>query len=275
MAKAVESDGWQNESSWSKTDEAVTTKDSWESNASKNDDKRQSGSFKRRGGNSTPQEGWGNAPKNKDSGGWGTSSSNYEEVENWGITQQNQQKENDDMGGWNTPSANNKESKNNWGDNPADNGKDTKDADNWNSTTNENKDDWGDTTGWGQGPTEDKGAGEDNWGTPFTEDQNDGWDVEESENSIKNTSEWVSNQRRDGNRPPRGRGGRGGGRGGRGERGRGRGGRGFSRDNYRRGDNDYGRGYKSFSRGGGRNQNSESMLFYLIISMKSHLFFFC
>src|SRR2546423_13476994 len=92
MAKPSESDDWQNKSSWSqptKIDEPVdATKDSWESNTLKTDDKRQGGPLKKRGGNSSQeQSGWGAAPKNKDSGGWGTSSSNYEEVENWGITQ--------------------------------------------------------------------------------------------------------------------------------------------------------------------------------------------
>jgi hypothetical protein len=267
MSKPVESDSW----GQSKTDEAAdATKDSWESNVSsslKNDDRKKSGSYKR---TSQEQSGWGAAPKNKDSGGWGegASSSNYEEVEKWGVTQS----DNNDSG---TSPANNKENKSNLETDKNDAG----DTGNWNSTANEDADGWG--------ARDDKGAENDNWAT--VDEKDEGWNpIEESDDSIKNTTNWVNNQqdysndyqRRD-NRPrDRGRGGRERGeRGRRGGRDRGRGrGRGHPpRDNYRRdygGDNDY-RSHRSYySRGGGRNQNNEGMLIRFIKKNHIYTFFF-
>lgn len=264
MSAAVESDDWVQPVE--KTDEpADATKDSWEANTSsslKNDDRRKSNSHKKRGGNSssTQEQGWGAAPTNKDTGGWDDSSNyetDYNKVENWGITP-------DNNGDTNT-------NNNNWDDVPTD----------INPAANENTSGWGteEGTGWDNPPDNSEGkneknTGDDNWGTTTTEN-NETWNhIEESDETIKNTTEWVNNlnnqQRRDDNRP-RDRGERGSrvGRRGRGPRGgRGRGKPSPRDNNYRRdhgGDNDYrGHGHRSsYSRGGGRNQNNEGTLFIL------------
>lgn len=246
------------ESDWSarKTDESVdATKDSWESNASKNGDKRKDGSNnKRSGSTSSPQEqsGWGAEPKTKDTGGWGTSSSNYEEVENWGITQPEN--------GGKAPSNDN-ENKNNQGTDSIDNNKETGNTEN--SATNEITDSRDDTrdTSWDENPTEVK-VNDDNWGTP-NQEPSKSWNDEVYDD--KATSDWGNQQdnsndyqRREDDRP-RSRGGRRGSRGGRGERGgrAGRGGRGGPpRDNFRRDqENDYrGHSHRPSNTRNGRNQ---------------------